>query len=310
MVAIDALMSALPVSGLEPQWLACLEMIVGLPKDQAWRGDIVLLEPPASRKAPHIEPADAMVKLLLRQGAEPDISQAQAREALTRMRSEVDEESWATFFDDFDSKGRECLPVPDFISWLRDESTAYEDICDFIERSAARAVKETTFSRLDNPDDCWTLENPPVSTPPEAMIEYLPGGPWFDIDRWGDWRRSDNPFSRWREAIRPIVRELEKALGHEVYHFRDPDSEYDDDSAHRFLVLRWCCEYMPSSAFLGWITKRCGAADVEELKTALVDPSSYRQPFRMNDAGEGIETRFCRFQYVAPDRREWPASIT
>jgi hypothetical protein len=300
MVDIDALMDALPVSGLEPQTVAFLEGIVDLPKDQAWQAHIDLIEPPAALRVPFIEPVSALEKMLLRKGVAPEDALLRAREAGTRLQCEVAEDRWAIFFDSFEPEKPECLPVPDFTAWLRDEALDLSDLADFFERAAAVAAREAILERLDTRDESWTLETLPRLTPPKAMIEFVPGGPWSDIDACGNWRETDNPFKRWREAIRPAALYLEQALGKRVYYFADLDDDCDDDDVHRFLVLHWCCSFMPQSSFVRWIVRKSGARDVEELKCALIDPASYRHPFQMNDAFGGIDTVPCHFEYLPP----------
>jgi hypothetical protein len=67
------------------------------------------------------------------------------------------------------------------------------------------------FRGPDNRDEAWSLENLPALPPSCAMIEFMPGPLWNDFE-WGGWKTDDNPFPRWREAMRPIAQELETAL--------------------------------------------------------------------------------------------------
>lgn len=163
------------------------------------------------------------------------------------------------------------------------------------------------FQGLDNRDDPWSLETLPDPPPPKAMFEFLPapaGGPWyFDIewDRENErWQQGFDPFEKWREAIKPVAAELEKALGEPVCRFADPDCDYDDDDVHRFLVLHWCCTYRPESTYVQYLVRISGARDVEQLKAALIDPASYIHPFEMNDSFDGLEARnVLRLRYPA-----------
>jgi hypothetical protein len=68
MVDISALMRVLPVSALEPDWMASLGGFIDVPKDHGWQERISLL-----------------------------------------------------FFDALEPESPECLPLPDFVAWLRDE---------------------------------------------------------------------------------------------------------------------------------------------------------------------------------------------
>lgn len=325
MVDISALMRALPVSSLEPDWVAILGGFIDRPKDERWQDSIWLLEPPAGRRVPYIEPLRALETLLRRQGVALDAAQVQARAALARMKADIEEDHWINFFDHYEPESPECLPVPDFVAWLRferqriDRSTdnltpdAQEfrkpaseaplvpsDILDFFEQAAEVAAYTPMFRGPDNWEAPWSLQDLPLAPPPKAMIEFVPGPPWGDIDAWDDWRLTDNPFMRWREAIRPVALELERALGEPVYYFAELTSDIDDDDVHRFLVLHWCCTYQPESAFVRYLLKVSGTGDVEELKAALIDPASYIQPFKMNSSFFGLEALSCRIDYLPP----------
>jgi hypothetical protein len=326
MVDIAALMRVLPISGLEPEWVASIGGFIEVPKTRDWQERIWLLEPPAGTRVPYIRPVDALEKLLRRQGVSPEDAQARAREAVTRMKDDVTEDRWVNFFDDFEPESPECLPVPDFVAWLRNESRRVDqlaadlkldaqgfkelaseallvpsDIADFFEQASEVTTCTPMFRGPDNWNEPWSLEDLPALPPPKAMIEFVPGAPWADIDDWGDWKVTDNPFLRWREAIRPVALELKKALGEPVYYFADLNSDIDDDDVHRFLVLHWCCTHKPESAYVRYLLKISGAKDVEDLKAALIDPASYTLPFKMNSSFFGLEALSCHIDYLPPE---------
>ena len=333
MVNIAALMKALPVSGLEPANVALLGGFIDAPKDRSWQEHIWLLEPPAGQHIPYIEPMGALEKLLRRQGIAPEDAKARALEAMVRMKKNVQEAYWVNFFDDYEPESPECLPLPRFVGWLREECRrAHEltslqkpdaqgikeaacevllvppDILDFFEQAEKVTTSTPMFRGPDNRDDPWSLESLPALPPPKAMIEFVPGPPWADHDD-GNWVDDPSayypiytPFQRWREMMRPIAQELETVLGEPVYYFANLASDIDDDDVHRFLVLHWCCTHKPESAFVRYLLKSSGARDVEELKAALIDPCNYKQPFEMNSAFIGLEATPCvRIDYLPPE---------
>lgn len=311
-VDIDALMHALPVSGLEPQCLASIGGLIAVPKDRRWQETIALLEPPAGQRVPYIDPVAAQEKILRHQGVEMTLAKTRAIEAVSRMRADLTEDRWVNFFDGLNPESPECLPLPDFVAWLRstgnledqqgfeglagEEMLVTSDILDFFEQAAEVAATTPMFRGPDNWGEAWSLENLPALPPPKAMIEFVPGPPWDDCDV--DWEIQDNPFLRWREAMRPVAQELEKALGEAVYNFKELGNELDDDDVHRFLVLHWCCTHKPGSAFVRYLLKVSGAKDVEDLKAALIDPASYTHPFKMNSSFIGIEALSCHLNYL------------
>ena len=314
-VDIQALMHALPVSGLEPQCLASVGGLIEVPKDCRWQETITLLEPPAGQRVPYIDPVAALEKTLRRQGVEKASARNRAIEAVTQMRADLAEDRWVNFFDDLKPESPECLPLPDFVAWLRsmgnlenpqgfeglasEEMLVTPDILDFFEQAAQVAATTPMFRGPDNWNEAWSLECLPALPPPKAMIEFVPGPPWDDCDF--DWETQDNPFLRWREAMRPVAHKLEKALGEPVYYFKELGDELDDDDVHRFLVLHWCCTHKPESAFVRFLLKVSGAKDVEELKAALIDPANYTHSFKMNGSFVGLETLSCRIDYLPPE---------
>lgn len=319
MVDIEALMNALPVSALAPNWVGSIGGFVAVRKGYEWQDRIMLLEPPAGQRIPYIEPERALDILLRGQSVEPEDAKVFARDAVTRMTACIGEDRWIDFFDQFEPETPACIPVADLVAWLRDEHRRGDqrstcqipaDIADFFERAAEVAASASIFRGPDHWDEPWSLQTLPALPPPKAMIEFVPGAPWADNDGWGDeWKASHNPFMRWREAIRPVALDLEKTLGEPVYYFADLDCDIDDDSVHRFLVLHWYCTWKPQSAFVRYLVKVSKAADVEELKAALIDPASYTQPFEMNDAFVGLEAQCCRFDYLAPQARRTVAVV-
>lgn len=325
MVDIAAMMKVLPVSSLEPNWVAALGGFSDRPKDERWKDTIWLREPPAGQHVAYIEPLRAMETLLRLQGVPLEVARACAGAAVAHMKADIEEDQWINFFDDLEPESPACLPVSDFVAWLRDVPrridgsadrlmpgvqgsskldgealTVPPGILDFFEQAAAVTATTPMFSGPDNWEAPWSLQDLPPASPPKAMIEFVPGPPWGDIDAWDDWRLTDNPFMRWREAIRPVALELERVLGEPVYYFADLTSDIDDDNVHRFLVLHWCCTYQPASAFVRYLLKISGAEDVEELKAALIDPASYTQPFEMYGGFAGLEALACHIDYLPP----------
>lgn len=335
MVDIAALMKGLPISKLEPDWVALIDWNTDGSREETFFEEFWLLEPPAGQRVPYIEPVDALKRLLCRQYSKREEAEARAREMTSRMRNEVADEHWVTFLDDLTPDSPECLPLPDFLAWLRTEchrvsALATEmpqvaqgsdkldnkglqvssDLLDFFalagEVTASTPMFQETLKRSEN-ETWWSLESLPELPPPFAMIEFLPGPLWEDIDDQdecydpNDVKNRGKTFLRWREAIRPVALELEKALGEPVYSFADLSDFFGDDYVHRFLVLHWCCTHKPESTFVRYLLKISKAKDVEELKAALIDPASYTHPFKMKFSGLGGFS--CRFKYVPPDRQ-------
>ena len=325
-VDIRALMHALPVSALEPNTLACLGGFRKIPKDDwIWKERINLLESPAGQRVPYIEPVAALEILLHHHGLTAEEAKPSALNAIGRMKHGVAPENWVNFFDYFNSGSPDCLPISVIVSWLRNahrpvnasaesqqidaqernmpvtaEMRIVPDIVDFLEKAAEVVTQASRFRGPDNWHPPWLWRDLPALPSPKAMMEFVPGPPWGDWE-WDDWEAGDNPFLQWREAMRPVAQALETALGEPVYYFKRLGDDLDDDAVHRFLVLHWCCTWKPDSSFVRYLLKVSGARGIEALKMALIDPSNYTQPFKMNDAFEAIEALSCKINYLPPE---------
>ncbi|MCY0964536.1 hypothetical protein [Parathalassolituus penaei] len=297
MVDIEKLIKVLPTSALAPDRVALLSGFEG--------GSIELLEPPAGQQWPYINPLASLTVLLQSLEVAPVDAGPLAIELTAKLRASVADAGWVHFFDNFDPDTPACLPVTDFIDWLRNQALFPTDMVDFLARSAEVSAVTPIFDGPDNRgDERWSLRRLSELSPAEALIEFVPGPPWYDED-WDDWKTGDNPFLQWRESMRPVAQRLEAALGEPVYDFADLDCETDDDSVHRWLLLHWCCSYKPESTFVRYLLEVTGACDTEALKAALIDPASYTQPFRMNHAFIGLEAvGACRLQYLPATSRK------
>jgi hypothetical protein len=293
-------MRGLPVSGLNPACVASIFGFVAKGANRRLAKDFALLEPPAGQRVPYIEPMKALQKLLFHRGHSLQDARSRARKAVIQMKDDMPEDRWVNFLDDFKSNSLECLPLPDFLAWLRSDRGVPAGIIDFLQQAADVTASTPMFFGPDDQDEPWSLKTLPELPPPGAMIQFVPAPPWADDDRAKGWKLTDNPFLCWREAMRPVAHGLEKALGEPVYHFANLHDNADVDIAHRFLVLHWCCSYKPESAYVRYLLKISGAKEVEELKAALIHPASYTQPFQMNPAFCGLKTSFCRFEYLLP----------
>ncbi|MFM2007090.1 MAG: hypothetical protein RLZZ09_2745, partial [Pseudomonadota bacterium] len=296
MVNITALMNVLPISGLEPGWVAYVGGFVQVPKDQEWRYSLTLLEPPAGQQVPYISPLEALPILLRTQGHAEEVAQALSQDFMSKMRASIEAHRWVNFINLYEPESPDCISVADFVDWIRPEAVVSPEIMDFMDQVTEVTVTTPMFHGPDNWKSPWSLKNLPSLPPPKAMIEFVPGAPWYDED----WDADNNPFLLWRESIRPVAQALEMALGEPVYYFSELDDDLDDDDVHRFLVLHWCCTYKPDSAYVKYLLEVTGAPDVEELKAALIDPANYTQPFKMNSAFHGLEPLSCRFEYLPP----------
>lgn len=294
MVDIEALMRTLPVSSLQPQTLALIETAKRTEGSFAHRF-IELLEPPAFDNVPYIRPSDALQALNAHQQLSEEQHLHRSKTLNTELESAFPESKWVQFFDPSNPDAAGAIPAASFIEWLETRALVDPEILKLLYRVNDEAAKAKMFLGPDYYDEPWSLETQPKLTPPKAMIQYLPGPPWSDHEFNMDHSRAERAFLAWRETIRPVADMLGQKLGQSVYYFADYEDELDDDDAHRFLVLHWCCTWRPEAAFTQYLIKASKASDIEELKLALIDPANFSHPFEMKRALIGIEAQPCRY---------------
>lgn len=306
MIDIDALLKCLPIPGLQSDWVAIISGFSEHCTDNSKQEDIYLLVPPASQRVPFIDPLQSMTLLFKSQGIEAASSASRAAELYAELRERLAPFHRVRFFSPFEPETPECIPAPEFIQFLRDKEIVPRHVADFLDKAMTAMVSAPIFEGPDNFNEPWAMEQFPDLPPAKAMIEFVPGGPWVEIE---ENESQLDLFKQWRESMRPIAERLEKTLGVSVYHFADPDCDTDDDNIHRFLVLHWCCSFKPESSYVKYLVEISGAKDVEELKSALIDPKSYKHPYEMFDAFRGLESGLCRIEYLPPDKRKTVAIV-
>jgi len=294
MISIAALSRVLPVSDLRPKSLASVGGLVQKQPGKEYERLIELLEPPAGRCVPYVDPIDAMTVLFLHSGFDNDSAVAKAKAEYANLRPRLELIERVKFFDDVNSSFPEHIPISVFTEFLLENQLTSADVIDYLER-IGHAV--TAAPLLDGPyvqDGPWSLVQLHQNGSPESMIEFLPGNPWDDYEAipWID------NFPGWRDEMRPVAERLKEILSEPVYYFKIPDCDTDDDNVHRFLLLHLCCMTRPESAYVKFILEASGARDVDEFKAAMISPESYFEPFKMCDAFWGLEPNGCRLNYI------------
>ncbi len=294
MVDIEALMRALPVSSLQPQTIALIETA----NDNKGRFEhhfIELLEPPAFDNVPYIRPSDALQALNANHQLTEEHDLRRSKSLNNEFERAFPDIKWVQFFDPSNLDAAGAIPAASFIEWLKTRALIDPEILTLLYRVNDEAAKARMFSGPDYYDEPWSLVTQPKLTPPKAMIQYMPGPPWSDHELNVDQSRAEKAFMAWRETMRPVANTLEQQLGQSVYYFADYEDELDDDDAHRFLVLHWCCSWRPKAAFVQYLMEASKTSNIEELKLALINPASFNHPFKMNNSLLGIEAETCRY---------------
>ncbi len=309
MIDIEGLLGALPVSGLEPQRLA----IVTIPPACRVRHDggarpprgagsslpdrFPLLEPPARDHVPYVEPIAALRVILQACGQPKELALRRALQIAADLLVASAPSERVVYFNDLDAEPPTCVALPALIGLLRKMADIEPGLPAFLAQASDALTHLPLFSGRDG--ERWSLQGLSDDRPPKAQIEFVPSAPWDS----GALAANDGPYLVWRESMREHAWRLAGALGEPVFHFADLDADDDDDAVHRLLVLHWCCTHRPDSPFVRQLLRAAGTPSVELLRTALLDPASYRRPFRMNDAFVGVEAQTCALRYRPPGTR-------
>jgi hypothetical protein len=127
MVDIDSLTRALPVSQLEPNNVAFLRGFVDVPRDQEWKVNVALLEPPAGQHELYLDPVIALEMILRRNGLAPETAISAASALVRLMSSDIPQQRRVTYFNTVDPNPSDCVPVSEFVGWLREPTNAERD---------------------------------------------------------------------------------------------------------------------------------------------------------------------------------------
>jgi hypothetical protein len=300
MFDIHALIKALPVYGLEPQTLA---YIPGFPRsangDEGYVSEFIyFFEPPATRHEPFVDPLDFLQRIFVYGGMKNDAAFKRAEQHYACLRQSLGVFERPVFYDSLEPDTSEHVSIRTLLEYIHANELAPDHLIAFFEKAAEVTQSVPLFDDQDGRHFCLRLLDLPDIPSPKAMIEFAPRAPWTD-------EYDEALFYSWRESMMPIAAALEERLGESVYHFQDLDDDIDDDSPHRFLSLHWCCTHKPESKYVRYLKEASGAGDIEELKSAMIDPLNFVHPFEMHYAFFGAEALACRLmEYLPPGKRK------
>ncbi|MBV5306462.1 MAG: hypothetical protein J0652_07215 [Desulfobulbaceae bacterium] len=290
---VSALLRALPISGIEAQWLATADNLVP-------GKSIRFYEPPAGQRIPFVDPIGMTTILLECEGVPADHAIDKAKELYAEMRQTFPVlERPVLYCDSFELMNiPEYVPLSAWLDILESKQLVSDKVLSFLRQACEVAISAPMFQRGDFGAEVLRLSELPDLPPPQAMIEFFVGlqadliyqviaiskPNTTDVEA-----ELERMLAGWREYIRPIVEDLEEQLGKPVYYFGDPDCDYDDDNCHRFLALHCWCSLLPNSSFVHYLLEVTELSRVEELKMALINPVNYIHPWKMCSAFFGIE---------------------
>lgn len=297
-MGIEALIKALPVTGIESQDLAHL---IFQPDCEGKR--IIFLEPPAGQRVPFVDPIEAMTVLFRVESMTAEAAYTRAVEEFALLRKELLLlEHPRLYHGDEVVNVPEYIPVPRLIAFLKDRALTSEQLLNFIAGAADETCATKVFHGRDYEKDTWRLDELPENPSPKQMIEFFTGtasniawaiAPEGPVDG-----QLPSTLLAWRESMMLVANELEHVLGEQVFHFQDLADDRDDDWCRRFFVLHCWCSLLPESTFVQYLIEVAGLPDVEALKAALLAPQSFMlHPFKFECEFVGAEATPCRFRY-------------
>lgn len=303
---VSALLKALPISGIEAQWLATVD---GLVPNKSIR----FYEPPAGQRIPFVDPIGMTAILLEHEGVSVDQATDKANELYSEMRQNFPVFERPVLYGESSDmrKTPEYVPLSAWLGILEERRLISDQVLVFLRRACEETIDARMFQRGDFGAEVLRLSDLPDLPPPKAMVEFFVGlqadliYEVIAISKPNDWDVEDERermLAEWREYVRPIAEVLESQLGEPVYYFADLDCDHDDDNCHRFLALHCWCSLLPDSSFVRYLLEVTELSRVEELKAALIDPANYTHPWKMCNAFFGIEVwPICHFNYVNQD---------
>lgn len=145
-MGIEALIQALPISGIEADWLARLTFSIA-EKDE----DITFLEPPAGQRVPFVDPVDAMAVLFRAGGMAADEAHRRAVAEFALLRSDLKLLERPRLYQGIEVLNvPECVPVPRLISFLKSRTAVSAKLIDFIEQAGDVTCRSRTYRWSDN----------------------------------------------------------------------------------------------------------------------------------------------------------------
>ena len=282
MTNLDALAAGLPRTGIRTEELAKI-------RGFASPNGIRFYHPPASQFEPLLHIRAAVTDILASLGCSPVEAARIAGLAESDIVAGRPAEQRPWCLDDYGDEML-CAPATAVADWLRARGGDAARIADFIARCAAISPNLPVIGGIGFPR---------LQALRELGDEPIAGG-WaeFFCGIEGDlaWRLSPDgnhpspAAEAWKTGMRPRVEALSAAVGVPLFHYADPDDEFDDDLAHRFLALDFVCHMIPDSPFVGYLRELTGANSVAELRAAFYDPARYRGASRHPCRDEEVET--------------------
>jgi len=294
-----ALLRTQPISGLEPELMGLIDgfgagVADWLPYEPA---SIWLLEPPAGRRELYLDPVMALSVIHRHLGQPAHAARVRAVSECERLYAGIPAAETVRFYNYLTPDSPLCIPAPALTDFLRQAKGPASSLSTVIDRAIDAVRSGVRFTTLDQHEAAWTLDSLPALPPPPAMIEFVSAAGW---EYQGDLEHNTRSFNAWRNRMRPIAARLAQTLGEPVYRFADPGLDTGDDNMHRFLLLHWLCSFLPASPYVRFLVEASGAAHVEALKSALLDPASYTHPFKMHDAFYSLTARTMRVELPGP----------
>ncbi len=270
MVDVRKLDAVLPATQIESDRMAEVRGIV--PGET-----LEFFEPPAGWPEPAVDPLHAFILAERAAGATPDAAANVAGAAVAELLPRLPAVGRPWLLDGYAERGaRQTVAVSALAGALR--ARGHAALADYLADAADAAADTPAFRGFG------CLGRRPVSLRALAarraelgMQEFSIGIPMcaaLSLLRYDD-EAAERLGRVWYEATRPRIEALSAEVGAELYYYRDPEDDCDDDYAHRYLVLDHLCHIAPQSPYVAYLVEASGAASLADLREALLDPTSY-----------------------------------
>lgn len=186
MINLKALQKVLPISGLEPQWVASIDVFSDKPRNNWWQEKITFLEPPTGQHIPYVDARSVMALLFKHQGMPAEDAKAKADAEWSELKEQLDSTQRVVFYDYLEKNPGEHIPVPALLLHLRRRKLVSDHIADFLDQAVATVVSTPMFAGPDNRDGLHLrtagfLLIKKKKTPPPRTSREAQGGQFYAI---------------------------------------------------------------------------------------------------------------------------------
>jgi hypothetical protein len=303
---LNRILQVMPFTGMEAKSLG---YIIGLSGQE---DSLAIVEPPAGIHVPYIDPVRLVSATLVHEGWDNARAMGAAREAYLRIRPDLELQQRPILYTGDEEDIRfmaEMIPMRTAIDLLSPLVIGNGFVLSFLEKAEHASTVCRTFFGSDFGRATKNLLELPDSQTPRLMymsLSCLSTQIALDIS-------AEEPdfriYKKWKDNIRISVARIEAMHGKQVFCYKDPNCDYDDDLCHLFLGLHYYTTACPESPLAEFMLEVTGLPSIDMLLEALLKPENYTHPWAVCDPFFNVETWPIRFDYAQIEKKPCVAIV-